>query len=57
MSIFNFYLDCGGTLTSSEGYFATPGYPKKYASNMECEWTIQISPGKYTNFCIATTRY
>ncbi|CAG9816798.1 unnamed protein product [Phaedon cochleariae] len=36
---------CGGTLTSSEGFFSTPGYPKKYASDTECEWTIQISPG------------
>ncbi|RZC32589.1 cubilin, partial [Asbolus verrucosus] len=33
---------CGGTLTSMEGYFASPGYPKKYPMETECEWTIHV---------------
>ncbi|KAG5881771.1 hypothetical protein JTB14_021141 [Gonioctena quinquepunctata] len=40
---------CGGTLTSSEGSFSTPGYPNQYASGVECEWTIQISPGNHVS--------
>ncbi|XP_023016013.2 cubilin [Leptinotarsa decemlineata] len=37
--------ECGGTLISSEGFFSTPGYPNEYASDTQCEWTIEISPG------------
>ncbi|XP_060536860.1 cubilin [Cylas formicarius] len=36
---------CGGTLTSMDGYFATPGYPNKYPFDMQCEWTIAAAPG------------
>ncbi|KAH0809453.1 hypothetical protein GEV33_013339 [Tenebrio molitor] len=37
---------CGGTLTSLEGFFASPGYPKKYPMETECEWTIEITEGE-----------
>ena len=39
--------DCGGTLTSVEGTFASPGYPKKYSIETECEWTIDIPEGNH----------
>lgn len=42
-----FFIDCGGTFNNAEGFFATPGYPKKYPSDMECEWIINVAPGKY----------
>ncbi|KAJ3659671.1 hypothetical protein Zmor_011346 [Zophobas morio] len=38
---------CGGTLTSVEGIFASPGYPKKYPMETECEWTIDIPEGNH----------
>lgn len=41
-----FVADCGGTFNSAEGFFATPGYPKKYPSDMQCEWIITVAPGE-----------
>ncbi|XP_068906568.1 cubilin-like isoform X2 [Tenebrio molitor] len=40
---------CGGTLTSLEGFFASPGYPKKYPMETECEWTIEITEGNHVS--------
>ncbi|XP_018577861.1 cubilin-like [Anoplophora glabripennis] len=36
---------CGGEFNAAEGFFATPGYPNKYPSDMECEWIINVAPG------------
>jgi cubilin len=33
-------------LTSLEGFFASPGYPKEYPMETECEWTIEITEGE-----------
>nr|XP_008192422.1 PREDICTED: cubilin [Tribolium castaneum] len=40
---------CGGTLTSVAGYFASPGYPKKYPVDTECEWTIDVTEGNHVS--------
>ncbi|XP_055295203.1 cubilin homolog [Sitodiplosis mosellana] len=37
--------ECGGDFGSIDGQIASPGYPKPYKNNIECEWTIQASPG------------
>lgn len=44
--MYNFVSDCGGTLIAEKGLFATPGYPDKYPSDIQCEWILQVSPGK-----------
>ncbi|XP_056646391.1 cubilin [Diorhabda sublineata] len=44
-----FDSECGGSLTSAEGYFASPGYPKRYPSDMECEWEIKIAKGNHVS--------
>ncbi|XP_031624566.1 cubilin homolog [Contarinia nasturtii] len=36
---------CGGVFSSISGQIASPGYPKTYTNNIECEWTIRSSPG------------
>ncbi|XP_059051310.1 cubilin-like [Achroia grisella] len=36
---------CGGTLTSEEGAIASPGYPRSYPINANCEWILKTSPG------------
>lgn len=33
---------CGGTLTTSEGYFHSPDHPNQYQSNLICEWLIRV---------------
>ncbi|KAJ8936435.1 hypothetical protein NQ318_015581, partial [Aromia moschata] len=38
---------CGGTYTAMKGYFATPGYPNKYPSAVQCEWLIKVSAGNH----------
>lgn len=30
---------------AENGFFATPGYPDKYPSGVQCEWIIQVSAG------------
>lgn len=37
---------CGGILTHPEGSFTTPRYPKGYPISTECNWTIQVEPGR-----------
>lgn len=46
VSTINLFTDCGGTLIAEEGYFASPGYPEKYPSDVQCEWILNVSPGK-----------
>ncbi|VEN57932.1 unnamed protein product, partial [Callosobruchus maculatus] len=36
---------CGGTFTAMEGYFSTPGYPKVYPTEIQCEWIFPSAPG------------
>ncbi|XP_026748193.2 cubilin [Galleria mellonella] len=36
---------CGGTLTSEEGAIASPGFPRSYPINTDCEWILKTSPG------------
>lgn len=38
---------CGGILSHPEGSFTTPRYPKSYPISTECNWTIQVEPGKH----------
>lgn len=37
---------CGGILTHPEGSFTTPRYPKGYPISTECNWTVQVEPGR-----------
>ena len=34
--------ECGGTLTSGDGMFASPNYPEDYSNNLDCEWVIRF---------------
>ncbi|KAJ8923869.1 hypothetical protein NQ315_010451 [Exocentrus adspersus] len=38
---------CGGTFNAARGFFASPGYPKKYPSDMQCEWVLNVAPGNH----------
>ncbi|KAL3290304.1 hypothetical protein HHI36_023648 [Cryptolaemus montrouzieri] len=38
---------CGGTLTSFEGNFASPGYKESYPFGTDCEWTLHVAPGNH----------
>lgn len=56
------YLGCGGTLSSSSGYFQSPNYPYPYAHNAECYWLMQVSEGsvislQFNNFDLETHGY
>ncbi|XP_033150281.1 cubilin homolog [Drosophila busckii] len=35
---------CGGKLSSRSGVIESPGYPKPYPENMQCEWVVEVSP-------------
>ena len=41
----NYYLGCGGELTSSTGAFTSPNYPQAYHHNAECTWKISVAKG------------
>ena len=47
---FNFFLACGGELTSELGRIASPSYPNNYPPGTECEWTVGGSPGNRVSF-------
>lgn len=36
---------CGGILTSPRGSITSPGYPKAYGHNAQCEWRISVNEG------------
>ena len=36
---------CGGILTSPRGTITSPGYPKAYGNNAQCEWRISVNEG------------
>ena len=36
---------CGGILTSPRGSITSPGYPKAYGNNAQCEWRISVNEG------------
>lgn len=44
------YLDCGGDLTEEPGMFASPNWPRRYAPNEHCEWTITVPENKVIRF-------
>jgi hypothetical protein len=36
---------CGGNLKKPFGRFTSPGYPRGYPINTDCEWTITVDWG------------
>lgn len=36
---------CGGIMEGYSGIFSSPGFPKQYPNNAECEWFINAKPG------------
>uniref|UniRef100_A0A6A7FUH2 Cubilin n=1 Tax=Hirondellea gigas TaxID=1518452 RepID=A0A6A7FUH2_9CRUS len=39
---------CGGVFHGRQGNISSPGFPSvNYANNIECEWTIVVSPGHH----------
>ncbi|KAL5010260.1 hypothetical protein ScPMuIL_012565 [Solemya velum] len=36
---------CGGDITAQSGSFLSPGYPVNYPNDIECVWTLNVSPG------------
>ncbi|CRL00998.1 CLUMA_CG014207, isoform A [Clunio marinus] len=36
---------CGGQISSTKGSISSPGYPKSYAHNAQCEWRISVNEG------------
>ncbi|XP_011302978.1 cubilin [Fopius arisanus] len=41
---------CGGYLTSDHGAISSPGSPGKYPLNRDCQWEINVSPGRRIQF-------
>lgn len=40
----SYEFKCGGRLTEKSGIIQSPGYPLPYATNANCEWSIQVEP-------------
>ena len=38
------YPECGKILSSSSGFFSSPGFPNPYKKNINCQWIIQALP-------------
>lgn len=36
---------CGGNLKKSFGQLTSPGYPRNFPDNTDCEWTITVDWG------------
>ncbi|XP_063985313.1 cubilin homolog [Diachasmimorpha longicaudata] len=36
---------CGGHIRKQKGIVSSPGYPKSYPTNIDCEWTIEVDYG------------
>ncbi|KAJ8042165.1 Low-density lipoprotein receptor-related protein 4 [Holothuria leucospilota] len=43
---------CGGTLNGLMGEIASPGYPSRYSTNLNCIWTIEASSGQVIQLTI-----
>ncbi|KAI8478628.1 CUB and sushi domain-containing protein 3 [Branchiostoma belcheri] len=41
---------CGGYLTATEGIVLSKNYPNNYGNNLNCNWTVAVTPGKGINF-------
>ncbi|XP_029722333.2 cubilin homolog isoform X1 [Aedes albopictus] len=41
---------CGGLLTTHQGFLYSPNYPKNYPGNQSCEWIIQAEPAYTLKF-------
>ncbi|RWS11455.1 cubilin-like protein, partial [Dinothrombium tinctorium] len=37
-------IGCGGTLTADRGVIASPNFPDRYDTGLECDWLIRINP-------------
>ncbi|XP_034489715.1 cubilin homolog [Drosophila innubila] len=35
---------CGGKLMAKSGTIQSPGYPRSYPANSDCEWVLEVSP-------------
>ncbi|KAH8387553.1 hypothetical protein KR093_007741, partial [Drosophila rubida] len=38
------HATCGGKLTAKNGMIQSPGYPRFYPANSNCEWQLEVSP-------------
>uniref|UniRef100_H2YKV3 CUB domain-containing protein n=1 Tax=Ciona savignyi TaxID=51511 RepID=H2YKV3_CIOSA len=45
---------CGGSLTTSDGYFQSPNFPFAYDHNTVCTWLIDISQGSSIRLLFTT---
>lgn len=43
---------CDGDVFAESGYITSPNYPSSYPSNIECIWTIGVSPGNKIRLAI-----
>lgn len=37
---------CGGILSSSSGFIASPNFPNRYSDEIDCAWLIKIEEGQ-----------
>lgn len=52
-----FFLVCGGLINNqTHGSINSPGYPGLYPHNRDCEWLIEVTPGKRIQLVFATFR-
>ena len=43
-----FFLgSCAHSLTEPQGNFSSPNYPSSYPKNLNCIWSITVTPGSY----------
>ena len=45
--LFFFLGSCAHSLTDLQGNFSSPNYPFSYPHNLNCIWSITVTPGSY----------
>ena len=45
--LFFFLGSCAHSLTGLQGNFSSPNYPFSYPHNLNCIWSITVTPGSY----------
>ena len=57
--LFFFPGSCAHSLTDLQGNFSSPNYPSSYPHQLNCTWSITVTPGShiYLQFCNFSVEY